>query len=99
MDKVELTNRIQEIGTCEDNAQRLELLTQLRENLETDYDRLTNLEAQNNQLSSDNEDLRSANMKLFLRIGEHKAPVDDPLDEPKEKREFKNLFNEKGIIK
>ena len=99
MDKVELTNRIQEIGTCEDNAQRLELLTQLRENLETDYDRLTNLEAQNNQLSSDNEDLRSANMKLFLRIGEQKAPAKEPFDEPKEKREFKNLFNEKGTIK
>lgn len=99
MDKVELNTRIQEIGTCEDSAQRLELLTQLRENLETDYDKLSNLETQNNQLSSDNEDLRSANMKLFLRIGEHKEPVKEPFEEPKEKRQFQNLFNEKGTIK
>ena len=99
MDKVELNNRIQEIGQCEDASQRLELLTKLKEDLEPDYERLTDLEAQNSQLSSDNEDLRSANMKLFLRIGEQKAPAKEPFEEETPKREFKNLFNEKGSIK
>lgn len=99
MDKVEINNRIQEIGQCEDASQRLELLTQLQENLETDYERLTDLETQNSQLSSDNEDLRSANMKLFLRIGEQKGPAKEPFEDDKPKREFKNLFNEKGSIK
>lgn len=100
MDKVEFTNRITEIGTCEDDAQRRELLTQLQESVNSDYDRLTELETANAQLTSDNETLRGANMKLFLRIGDHKEPAHDPLpDEPKEKREFKNLFNEKGGIK
>lgn len=99
MDKVELNNRIQAIGQCEDDSQRLELLAQLQENIETDYERLTDLETQNSQLSSDNEDLRTANMKLFLRIGEQKAPAKEPFEDDKPKREFKNLFNEKGSIK
>ena len=99
MDKVTFQNRISEIGTCEDEVQRRELLTQLQEEVTGDYDRLTELETTNNQLTSDNETLRSANMKLFLRVGDHKANNNGSLDdEPKEKREFKNLFNEKGGI-
>ena len=98
MDKTALINRITEIGTCEDETQRRELLTQLQEEAEQDYDRLSQLEETNNQLTSVNEDLRSANMKLFLRIGDHKAQ-DQGSFEDKPKREFKNLFDEKGGIK
>lgn len=99
MDKVTFQRKISEIGTCEDEAQRREMLTQLQEEVTGDYDRLTDLEATNNQLTSDNESLRSANMKLFLRVGDHKAQDNDPFEDKKEKREFKNLFNEKGGIK
>jgi len=99
MDKTEFIKRIQAIGTCEDDSNRLELLAQLQEDATPDYDRLTELEGTNNQLSSDNENLRQANMKLFLRLGENKEKDDPIKDEPKEKREFKNLFNEKGEIK
>ena len=99
MDKVTFQRRISEIGTCEDEATRREMLTQLQEEVNGDYDRLDNLEATNTQLTADNESLRSANMKLFLRIGDHKAPEEDTLEDKKEKREFKNLFNEKGGIK
>lgn len=97
MDKATLINKIREIGQCEDSANRLELLTQLQEAASADYDRIETLEAQNTSLTSDNEDLRAANMKLFLRIGDHQTPPDD--DKGKEKREFKNLFDEKGRIK
>lgn len=98
MDKTTLISRLAEIGTCEDDVNRRELIAQLQEEAEADYDRLSELETTNNQLTSDNEDLRSANMKLFLRIGDHKQT--DDLDKDKaDKREFKNLFNEKGCIK
>lgn len=99
MDKVTFQNKIKEIGTCEDEMQRRELLTQLEEAVSPDYDRLTELETTNETLTSDNETLRSANMKLFLRVGDHKADKKDDFEEEKEKREFKNLFNEKGGIK
>lgn len=97
MDKVEFQNRITAIGACENEAERRELLTQLQEAASTDYDRMAQLETDRTQLTADNEALRSANMKLFLRIGDHKPEDKDP--EEKEKREFKNLFNEKGGIK
>lgn len=99
MDKVSLINKIKAIGSCENDSDRLELLTQLQEECVLDYDKLTELEKKNTELSSDNESLRSANMKLFLRIGEKEPPKDNPLDDDKPKREFKNLFNEKGEIK
>lgn len=100
MDKTTLISRITEIGTCEDEATRRELLTQLQEEAETDYDRLAQLETDNTNLTNDNESLRSANMKLFLRVGESRKPEGDEIDPPdKPKREFKDLFNEKGGIK
>lgn len=99
MDKVTFQSKISEIGTCEDETTRRELLAQLQEEVNGDYDRLTELETSNSQLTSDNEALRSANMKLFLRVGDHKAPKDEEQEDVKEKREFKNLFNEKGGIK
>ena len=100
MDKVAFIEKIKEIGSCEDDAQRRELLTQLQEEGEKDYDNLLSLQEKNESLSSDNESLRSANMKLFLRVGEQRSPSPSPTDdEDKPKREFKNLFNEKGGIK
>lgn len=99
MDKNKIINKITEIGQCEDDAQRRELLTQLQEDINTDYDHFGNLETANNQLTADNETLRSANMKLFLRIGDKSKTQKDEPGEEKPKREFKNLFNEKGLIK
>lgn len=98
MDKTTLISKITEIGTCEDEATRRELLTQLQEEAGSDYDRLAQLETDNTNLTNDNESLRSANMKLFLRVGESRTPEDE-IDPPKTKREFKDLFNEKGGIK
>jgi regulator of replication initiation timing len=98
MDKVTLMERITAIGSCEDEAERRELLTQLGEDAGKDYDRITELETQNGQLTSDNESLRSANMKLFLRVGDHKAEDKEKSDDI-EKKDFKNLFNEKGELK
>ena len=99
MTREELTARIQAIGTCESETDRLELLSQLEEEAGADYDRLTNLETNNNQLTSDNEKLREANMKLFLRIGDKKPPKDDHEEEKPKEMKFEDLFNDKGEIK
>lgn len=98
MDKNKIINKITEIGQCEDDVTRRELLTQLQEEINTDYDHFGDLETANTNLTNDNEKLRSANMKLFLRIGDHSGK-DESQEEEKPKREFKNLFNEKGLIK
>lgn len=105
MNKQDLLNRITAIGSCDDDVQRRELLSQLSEEASRDYDNLATLTETNQTLMNDNETLRQANMKLFLRVGEEKDPDGKRKDETgiddkkNEKRSFDNLFNEKGGIK
>lgn len=105
MDKELIRSRITEIGTCEDEAQRRELLATFQEDLNTDYDELSSLRENTAKLTQDNEALRSANMKLFLRVGNQKTPEEvarekgSDVDEPEIKKEFKDLFDEKGNLK
>lgn len=102
MNRDELMQHIQNIGTNENEAERREMLATLQEevgNLFTNAETLTN---QNTQLTQDNENLRSANMKLFLRVGAEKGEPhkDDPgKKEPDKKMSFNDLFNEKGELK
>lgn len=106
MEKQEFLTRMTAIGTCDDDVQRRELLSALSEEVGKDYDNLATLTDRNKSLLDDNETLRSANMKLFLRVGESKEDSERKKDEtgieqkeaPK-KRSFDDLFNEKGEIK
>ena len=99
MTKQEYTERLQAIGTEADEAQRRELIAQLIEDGGADYDSFTTTSAERDQLRSDNETLREANMQLFLRVGTKKEPDTKPSDPPKAKPKFEDLFNEKGGIK
>ena len=102
MNREEMLQHIQSIGTNENEAERREMLATLQEevgNLFTNNETLTN---QNTQLTTDNETLRSANMKLFLRVGAEKGEGgrDKPgEDKPDKKLSFNELFNEKGELK
>ena len=105
MEKQEFISRMTAIGTCDNDVERRELISALREEVEKDYDNIETLTTANKTLSDDNETLRSANMKLFLRVGESKDEgerIKDNTgidDKPKEKRKFEDLFDEKGGIK
>lgn len=99
MDKDNFNTLIQQIGACEDEVQRRELLATLSDDVSPIFDNVNNLTEQNRSLSEDNEALRSANMKLFLRVGNKTEEDIPPKEEKKEKLKFENLFNEKGGIK
>lgn len=101
MNKTDFISRIQAIGTCEDDAQRRTLLSDLQTECETDYDMLENLVTENTQLKTDKEDLQRANMKLFLKTTETKTPEEKPGEEGSdtESLTYENLFNEKGDLK
>jgi hypothetical protein len=99
MDKAQFTERLQAIGTEEDEAQRRELIAQLIEEGGADYDDHAAAVAARDQLQTDNEELRTANMKLFKRIGVHEEPDVDPDPQPQTKRKFEDLFDNKGGIK
>lgn len=100
MDKTAFISKITEIGTCEDEVQRRQLLTDLSEECEKDYDMLSELTEKNKNLVTDNESLRSANMKLFLQVGESKTRAEQLKDEtgieekePVKKRSLTEIFN------
>ncbi len=99
MTKQELTERLQAIGAEADETQRRELIAQLIEDGGADYDSFATATEERDKLRGDNEALREANMKLFLRVGTHKDPDPKPGDPAKEKPKFEDLFNEKGGIK
>lgn len=99
MNKNEFTERLQAIGTEADETQRRELIAQLIEDGGNDYDDHAAAVAARDQALQDCESLRSANMKLFLRVGGEKKnqPIDH--EKPTEKRKFNDLFNDKGGLK
>ena len=101
MTKQEFQDIIKEIGTCEDEAERREKLTALEESTSPIFDNVEELTTRNTSLNEDNESLRSANMKLFLRLGgrtQEDVRKDEHNQEP-EKLKFEDLFNEKGGLK
>lgn len=105
MDKQTFLDTISQIGTCEDEVQRREMLATLSEEATARYDEIASLTETNNTLTTDNEELRSANMKLFKRIGNPTTEAERIENETgshaenKEPRKFEDLFDEKGVLK
>lgn len=105
MDKEEFLNKIKEIGTCEDDAERRTMLAELNDKVGAVFDENISLTETNKSVIDDNEKLRSANQKLFLMVGADKPEnerVEDQTglkQETTEPRKFENLFNDKGELK
>lgn len=104
MDKEQFLTAIQTIGTCEDDAQRRTLLSDMESNVSQLFDTNAELTQTNKQLNKDMEDLRAANLDLFKKLGKGAAgggePGKDPEDptEPKPKT-YEDLFDENGGLK
>ena len=105
MDKQEFLDKLKSIGTSDDEVERRTMLSELTDEVTRIYDENSNLVESNKSYLEDNEKLRSANMQLFLRVGDNKTPdeqqEDDTgiKDDKVEPRKFKDLFDEKGMIK
>lgn len=101
MERQEFIDRITAIGSCEDESERRELLASLRDDATADYDRLATLTTNNESLTSDNEKLRDANMKLFLRLGNQKEEGNNDNNNNNDDKSlsYENLFDEKGELK
>ena len=102
---MQFTNAINVIELSEDDVERRTMLSELEDEVTRVYDENSNLTKSNQSVLEDNEKLRSANMQLFLRVGENKTPEQVNLDttgvkdEVHEPRRFENLFDEKGGLK
>lgn len=104
MDRDEILERINNIGTCEDEAQRRTLLDSLRDDINTVFDENQNLTEERDNLTNANESLRACNTDLFLQLGDKKKSdkVDDTgleKEDPVEPKKFEDLFDEKGEFK
>lgn len=101
MKKSEFNDRLQAIGALDDVTEIREQLIQLRDDAAADYDNLETLQTTNATLTADNEKIRDANMKLFLRLGAEGNPTEPKPADPKpaESLDFKDLINEKGELK
>ena len=105
MDKQGFLDKLKAIGLSEDDVERRTMLSELEDEVTRVYDENSNLTKSNQSVLEDNEKLRSANMQLFLRVGENKTPEQVNLDttgvkdEVHEPRRFENLFDEKGELK
>lgn len=101
MTREELLQLLQEIGTCEDPAERRAKLTQVQEAVTGVYDTNDTLTAANTQFEADNKKLQEYNMQLFLKVGGQtkQDPVDKTGEETKEDLKYEDLFNEEGEIK
>lgn len=105
MEKAEVLEAIKNIGTCEDEVERRNLLASLTDEVTKVFDENDTLTSKNKELDEKNKKLYEANMDLFTRI-----PVDKDANtrlkdetgvknEGTEKRKFEDLFDEKGGIK
>ena len=99
MEKSEFLSAITEIGSLEDIVEVRTKLSELSDNVSNIFDENSQLSESNRRFEEDNEKLRSANMQLFLKVGEPNKKVDD-LGDPKQperiEESFEELYNKKG---
>lgn len=99
-DKQEFLNTLTQVGTCEDETQRRDLLATLNTEAAQLFDTNAELSKSNDAFKLDNETLRSANMKLFLQVGASKTPEQRKQDttgindKPDENLTYENLFKQ-----
>lgn len=97
LDKNGFNEKITEIGSLEDIVGVRTMLAELSESVSDIFDLNSELSEKTKKFEEENEKLRSANMQLFLKVGEPKKP-EDVIETPKPERiekSFEELYNEK----
>ncbi len=105
MDKESLINIIKEIGTCEDQVDRIEKLTSLEDEILNIFDNMDTLNKEINTLNESKvkdkeqiDKLQKVNMDLFLKTGVNVTQKElnknstGLEDESDEKLKFEDLF-------
>lgn len=101
MDKDKFIEVIKEIGSCEDNVERLEKLTSLQEDISKVFDDKAGLETEvqtlNDSISKKDEEIEKAQkyaMDMFLKVGEtkdeNKVQSEKTGIKEEEKKEYKS---------
>lgn len=97
MNKEEYAQKLLELASIEDAAERRMKITELTDEANAIFDNQDKLTQANSKFEADNKKLQEYNMQLFLRVGEKKQPKEEEHHEQPLK--YENLFNEKGDLK
>lgn len=90
------------ITNLSDQSRVTDLLNQIQEDNDNSLNTMSTLNTENEKLKGDNENLRSVNMKFFLKLGEQKEKIETNTEQEQEQEQelkFEDLFNEKGELK
>ena len=102
LSKDDFLTKMGAIGTCEDDAERRNLLIEVQAEIGNVYDENARLTESNAKFEADNKKLQEYNMQLFLNVGRpSKNSTGDgkPDGDDTDNLRYENLFNEKGEIK
>lgn len=98
MNKEEFKKAITDIGSLEDVALIRAKLGELQETMSNEFDNYDSTRTERDQLKEDNEQIRQANMKLFLQVGGKKEEDKTPTP-TNEDLKYEDLFDDKGGLK
>lgn len=101
MNKEEFLESIKTLGTCEDEVERRTILADLSEKVSEVFDSSESYKDLYEKSNADNEKLREANMKLFIKTtaGDEPATPVTPQEPQKQELKFEDLFDDKGMLK
>lgn len=99
MTRDELLQKLTEIGTTDDAAQRRQMITEVTDEVKGVYDSNETLTTANTKYEADNKKLQEYNMQLFLKVGGQQKQKEPEEKKPTEELKYENLFDEKGEIK
>lgn len=89
-------------NSLDDAEGRDDIINRISDEVSTLFDANATLSNSNSEYITQNEQLRAANMKLFLQVGAQTIEAAAPQPKEKEERQplkFEDLFNEKGELK
>lgn len=99
MTRDELLQKLTEIGTTDDAAQRRQMITEVTDEVKGVYDSNETLTTANTKFEADNKKLQEYNMQLFLRVGGQQKQKEPEEQTQTEELTYEKLFDEKGEIK
>ena len=99
MTREELMQKLTELGTVEDDAQRRLIITEVSDEIKGVYDSNETLTASKSKYEDDIKKLQEYNMQLFLKVGSPQKAKEKEVEEPEQTLKYENLFNEKGELK
>lgn len=99
MTRDELLQKLTEIGTTDDAAQRRQMITEVSDEVKGVYDSNETLTTANTKFEADNKKLQEYNMQLFLRVGGQQKQKEPEEQTQTEELTYEKLFDEKGEIK